>query len=115
MPEPEEFWYRFQEIQYAAPLDEYERPVGRGDMKLYLHKIPVVRHTPRGVRLQDSSYPDGTRFVRREATKRYACPTIEEAKASFRARKLRQKAIHLARADQAQRAIDLIEGNKLWL
>lgn len=48
----------------------------------------VVRHTPRGVRLDDGT--EGGRFVDRNARKRFACPTKHEALISLYARTSRR-------------------------
>jgi hypothetical protein len=63
--------------------------------------VRVEKRTPKGWRLE------GGRFVLESARKRWACPTVDEAFASFDARKRRQAGIHQARmmdALQAQNA-----------
>jgi len=71
-------------------------------------EFEVVKVTPKGVRIRDHRYWRD-RFVRLEATKRFACPTKEEALVSFRARKLRQLSILRSQArviESAMRSLD---------
>lgn len=107
-----ESWYRYEDIQYAAPVDEFDRPCGKGELLVLLREYPVLRHTPKGVWLAgtgDLRYSHHIdRFVRNDAKKRFACPTIEEAKESFIARKRRQASINHARAERAEEAIKII-------
>lgn len=104
-----EYWYRLEEQRYAAPLDEFDRPMGRGELVVHLRKLKVVRHTPKGVWLAGLSWSeDRPRFVLKDARRQFACPTIEGAKFSFRKRKERQASIFRARADQADEAISLM-------
>lgn len=110
----DEVWYRYDDVRYAALLDEYERPCGPGVLEVKLREYKVIRHTPKGVWLAFSFGPLSAfssaerRFVLNDARKRFACPTIEEAKQSFIARKTRQARIHHARAKQAEDSIKLI-------
>lgn len=89
-------WYRIVDGRYAAMLDEFERPVGRGQPYTTVWEFEVERDTPKGVWLRSVPPFGAPRFVLRDARKRYACPTIEEAWESFRARKTKQLA-HLRR------------------
>lgn len=102
-----EYWYRYEDVMYAAPVDEYGYSTGAGRLSVELHKYAVVKHTPCGVWL------DIGRFVKKDARKRFACPTKEAARESFIARKERQAAIHQARANRASNAIKQIEGRLL--
>jgi hypothetical protein len=95
-PEPEK-WYRYEDVQYASQLNEYDEPIGPGRLEVKLREIPVIKHTPKGVWI---GYGNGIlekKFVLRDSRKRYACPTIEEAKESFIARKKCQVGIYRAR------------------
>ena len=96
-----EVWYRYADVQYSAGCDEvgnllpYAGPVG-----IRLEEHGVAKHTPKGVWLISG------RFVLKDSRKRFACPTKEEAMASFIARKQRQIRIlsaQLARATEAVR------------
>lgn len=106
MTEPQ-FFYRYEDVQYAAPVDEFDNPMGRGELRVELRKYRVVKATPTGVWL--ALYLGHKRFVRLNARKRFACPTVAEAAESFRARKERQRAIHEARAERAERAMELLD------
>ena len=102
------YWFRFEEQRYAAPLDEFDQPLGRGRMVLHLRKLKVLRETPKGVQLIGLSYgTDNPRLVLHDSRKKFACATQEEAWASFVARKNKQIAIYKARIDDAHEALTL--------
>ena len=71
----------------------------------------VIKFTLKGAWIRDSGGDE--RFVLTGTRKCYAHPTIEEALESFKARKNRQKSIYEARANAAQKAIDLAEKGKM--
>lgn len=96
-------WYRFTDFQTAPSVDEWDNIVGKGGVNIRLHEYKVAKITPKGVQL-DLGWGD-KRFVLRDARKRFACPTLEEAKVSFLARKKRQLGIYEARADIVRRVI----------
>ena len=101
-----EHWYRFVDVMYAAydpwgDNDDY-RP---GTLEVELRKYRVLSHTRKGVWIAG---PRGDRFVLAGARKRFACPTIEDARVSFIARKERQRGIYRARMERAQKALDII-------
>ncbi|WKV16928.1 hypothetical protein [Microcystis phage MJing1] len=100
MSDPVAYLFRVQERRYAGPVDEFGDPVPgvRGEMEISLHTLPVAKVTPKGWRLECG------RFVLRDARKRFACPTVDEAFVSFVARKDRQARIHMARAADALEA-----------
>ena len=101
------YWYRYDDIQYAPPLNEWDEPEGEGEVKVWLTKYKVISLTPKGAWLM----VDGRqRWTKRDAIKRFACPTIEEAKESFIARKTKQIAIYHARIKRASKAIRLVQG-----
>jgi hypothetical protein len=102
--EPPVYFYRYEDRMYCS-FDEYGDSYGSSYLKVELRKYRVRKYTPTGVRLCGLS-----RFVSTKTHKRFACPTIEEAKISFIARKERQAAIHQGKADQARRAIEQING-----
>ena len=109
----EETWYRYEDVMYAAPLDEFERPVGENRLEVVLRKYAVVKYTPKGVWLSwFGGYPD--RFVLSDARKRFACPTVEEAKQSFITRKERQVRIFRSKLKRAENSIAIIKGESLW-
>lgn len=103
-----EYYYRFEEQRYAAPLDEYDMPTGRGRMVLHLRKMKVVKHTQKGVKLSGLSYSElAPRLVLHAGRKKFACKTVEEAWDSFVARKNAQIRIYKARIADAQAALEL--------
>ena len=110
----EEVWYRFEDFRtaYWNPWDEDAH--GPSSCAIRLMEFKVVKTTPKGVWLSRKSGLDDftdsyKRFVRRDAVKRYACPTIQEAKESFIARKERQVGILSAQKKHAKQAIVLIQ------
>ena len=82
--EEQEIWYRYEDIQYAPPLDEFETVCGECQVVVNLSEFVVVKKTPKGVWLRPL-YPtlhlfsDDKRFVLRDARKQFACPTKQEA------------------------------------
>jgi hypothetical protein len=107
-----EYWYRYEDVQYAPSVDEFDSIIqGSGRLEVRLRKIPVLRHTQKGVWVEyhDRRYDKTERFLLRDARKRYACPTIEEAKESFIARKKRQMRIHQAAVDRAKAALQQVD------
>jgi hypothetical protein len=87
MPElPGEFFYRVEDKLCADTPDEFDN-YGPPSVYVSLRKFGVVRHTKCGAWI--NVYGE-RKFVLISARKRYACPTIKEAKESFTARKKRQ-------------------------
>ena len=89
-PIEQEVWYRFEDFRWAAPLDEWDEPVGRGRADVSLRELPVIRHTPKGVVLDDYGRE---RRVCHGWRKKFAGETPEEAKEQFLARKAAQMRI----------------------
>ena len=85
------YWYRYR--------DEYFR---EGDVRIFEQVLKVLKETPKGVWLNDSG---NRRFVLRDARKRFACPTRQEALESFIARKRLQRSFALGTAERAEIAI----------
>lgn len=78
-------YYRYQLVQWAAPVDEFDRPYGEGRVTVELYEYDVVKETLKGVWIQLLS--PWKRFVRTvDVRKQYAWPTKELAMESFRAR-----------------------------
>ena len=75
-PPAREFWYRADATRMSW-----------GPPRVSVLGYKVVRRTPKGVWLD---YYGTEKFVLRDAHKRWACPTKEEAMESFWARKRRQ-------------------------
>jgi hypothetical protein len=99
--------YRYQEITYAAPLDEFENPIGVGMTEVKLREYPITKKTEKGVWIGGYDYKD--KFVNLNTRKKFACPTIEEAKESFIARKRAQIRIMNARMKTAVIALGIME------
>lgn len=119
--QPVEYWYRFEDVRYAPPADEYGEYRGRGELKVYLRKYVVIKHTPKGVWLErwethtgkprtvDEFNAPEKRFVRKDTNKRFACPTELEARESFLARKSKLIRIMKARITDAEEAMNIVE------
>lgn len=103
----QEVWYRFEDHTYSVVVDA-EREELRTSAEITLIRFPVLRKTPMGVWLNIGFIDEHKRFVLTKARKRFACPTIEEAKESFIARKQFQVRIYQSRAAKAQHFIDRI-------
>ncbi len=100
-------WYRVTDGRYSG-ADEFERPYDAGPW-VCCNALPVVRTTPKGAWVEDLG--GGLRFVLRGARKRYACPTVAEAWASWRARKLRQQQILQHKLHHVQQVL----GRVVWV
>lgn len=100
-----ELMYRYEDVAYAAPFDE--TGTLPGTVKVELRTFKLIRRTPKGfwVALAAGSFIGCTRFVLAGARRKFACPTIAEARTSFIARKRRQAGIYKARLDRALWAI----------
>lgn len=111
-PQPgKEYWYRITDYRTAGGVDEWGDIIpGSGSSHLRLEMYEVVKHTPKGVWIYLGW--EGKRFVLRDARKRFACPTKEEALESFMARKRRQIRILTAQRKNAKEALRLAEGEE---
>lgn len=107
------FFYRYEDVQYAPPPDEYGDCYGIGDLKVHLRTYTVIKRTLKGTVI-DIGVGD-RKFILRNATKHFACPTVEEAMISFLARKRRQISIHQAVIDRANRAIKIIQKGPFYV
>lgn len=106
------YLYRFDDMIYAAPLDEYDEPIpGGGTFQVELTAYPISAKTEKGFWIGSGMVK--RKFVLMTANKRFALPTVEEAIESFVARKTRQANIHQARANKAIRAIEMLKGDAL--
>jgi hypothetical protein len=101
-----EVYFRYEDVRYAPSLDEFDNPIGEGYTDLICRQFAVTKRTPKGAWLDVFGSP---KFVRLAANKRYACPTKEEAAASFVARKKAQVRIYEGRAKAARKALHLGE------
>ncbi len=105
-----DYWYRYVDYKTAPPLDEWDNVCGPSGLHIMLRKYPVIKLTPQGARL-DVGIGD-PRWAKRDCQKRFACPTIEEARESFLARKERQRSIYQARADHVSRVINRFKSRR---
>jgi len=102
-------WYRYRDYRVAPYINEFGENVGRSKTEIALEAFRVIKHTPKGVQLD---IDNETRFVRINSNKRFACPTIKEAKISFVARKKRQFKILKAQIESVKEALEKAEGLK---
>lgn len=103
-----EVWYRYEEVRYAAAVDEFGHSHGAGRMELRRIEFNVVKVTPKGVWLRQGAW-GSPRFVLRTARKQYASPTNNAALAGFIARKKRQIRILNAQLAAAEKALQIGE------
>lgn len=103
-----EQWYRYVDVVYSGGVSEHGDaiPGGPHTLKVHLRKFDVAKITPKGVRL------DNGRFVLSSARRRFACPTIDEARQSFIARKKAQIRIYSDKLACAERALQIIKQEK---
>lgn len=101
-------WHRFEERRYSIPDEWGDHAYTRTEIEHI--KLFVVKVTKKGVWLSRWAFTE-PRFVLFSSTKRFACQTIEEAKESFRRRKLKQASIYENRALIARRLIAMIDRN----
>ena len=99
-----ECWYRFEDFRWAAPLDEFDEPVGKGRADVILREFPVIKHTPKGVRIRTF---DGPRLVCHHWRKKFASETVKQAGLDFLARKEAQKRILQNKIDHVNEAISV--------
>lgn len=119
-----EVWYRaYSKVHSSqAVFDSYDGEfshfvrVANPKVDIRFDEYPVLRHTPQGVWLE---VPDGwqaygtrVRFVLREARKRFACPTKEEAVESLLARQRRRAGILASQLADVQSTIKHISEEK---
>lgn len=123
-PKPGDIWYRYEDHMYSTVIDADREEYG-SSLEVHQKKYTVVRVTPKGVWLcsgANTKVRDGKlfktylapRFVLRECRKRFACPTIDEAKESFYARKDKQARIYEGRAATARRCIEIVKTGNRW-
>lgn len=105
MSDTHRVWYRIEDRRCA--VSGFDDDDWGSVLEVSLFKFKVLKETPRGAWLDFGC--GAKRFARIDARKRYACPTFEEAKASFRARKERQIAIYQSRITDAKSALYKME------
>lgn len=99
-------YYRFRDCQVSVSDAFGESFSTRLDV--YREEFRVIKETPKGVWIE-MDFAGGKRFVRHDALKKFAHPTTEAARESFRARKRRQIKILTKQLENAQRALSEID------
>jgi len=112
MNDETEYLYRFEDKRYSVGIDEFENDLGCYT-QVNLYRFKILKRTPKGAWID--LYGD-KRFVNLERKKKYACSTVEDAKISFKARKIRQISIYRGKLEIAQKALSLIDfhNGKAW-
>lgn len=79
--------------------------------RIFLWKFNLVKETPKGywISMGKNDYKSKDRWVSKTSKKRYAYPTLEEAKVSFRARTKRRISILEAQVRHCQLALGIFE------
>ena len=98
------YLYRCFDCVYAAPVDEFDYPIGRSRVEVVYDRYKIIKRTAKGAWIDN--YGE-RKFVLLTARKKFACETIELAQQSFIARKTRQIEILAAKIDRAEQAIEL--------
>lgn len=101
--------YRYEDRLYSAGTDVDGEPIGTGIVKVNIIAFHIIKTTPKGAWIEAGR--SGKKFVLLTARKRYACPTKEEAKESFLARKGRQLMILRNQARDVEIAINQMGGS----
>src|SRR5690606_627484 len=96
-----EFYYRLREWTYCTFDDDGDYVTYRRTV-VNVETFKVLRHTPKGAVISVSGEP---RFICKNWTKQFACPTVEEAIVSYKARKEKQIAIYEARIRDVKEAL----------
>jgi hypothetical protein len=93
-----EFYYR---VDFLIDEDNVERA--------YVQRFTVIKKTPCGAWIQASGYNIRKRFILDSSLKKYAYPTIDQARAGFVARKLRQIQILKWKIECAERGMEFMK------
>lgn len=96
-----EIWFRFEDHMVSDGVDEFDNPLGPGHIEIYMREFEVEKHTRKGVWLRGFMF---RRFCLNETRRKFACPTMESALASFLARKRKQMQIYENRVSRAEQA-----------
>lgn len=85
-----EYWYRYRAFRESTGIFDNEWSESCGyHIRLSCFEYRVIKHTPKGVWLQQPYSPD-KKFVLKNAKKRFAYPTKREALISYIARQKRR-------------------------
>ena len=82
------------------------------EVVLWTRTYNIQKITPCGVWIYDQYYSK-RRFILNTSRKRYALPTIEEAKESYRQRKLKQISILDSQLNNARACLDALYANEI--
>ena len=107
-PKVGDIWWRCEVRHYAAPLNEYEEPAGPGSVEVRMDAWPIIKITPKGVKVGFHALAKEGTFILATATKQFAHATKADAIDAMLARKTRYLRILKARALEALQAIDLV-------
>ncbi len=104
-------WYRYQEVYYSGPVNDYGDPIPNSStVEVHLVKFAVKRITPKGVWVAEHvpmEYdPLYDKLVIHSWRKKYAHATEAEALKAFKARKLRNISIYEARIRSIRKALE---------
>lgn len=104
---PEEVMYRYDEVTYSVLNEWGDHSNSRTELALSWY--PVLKHTLKGVWVQDYSNESGKRFILLTARKKFACKTKLEALEQFKYRKYRHRSILLARIKIIDEALSICD------
>lgn len=102
----EEPWYRLNDVHTAGPINGDGDFIGPGSVHIGIQRFPVIRHTLKGVWLE---FYGKKKFVLTDAKKHFACATYKEARASYRARKVRHRSILKAQLKSVETLLTMLE------
>ena len=94
--------YRYVDVRYAAPLDEWDNPCGKGSLDIQLKTYQIFKRTPKGAWIYLYSSWGNKKFVNLTSRKKFACETKEGAMESYIARKECQIRILSSQLEDAQ-------------
>jgi hypothetical protein len=100
--------WRCEAKRYSVVVDADREEYGVTPPRLEMQWFQINRRTPKG------AWIDG-KFVLLSATKRWACPTEDEAIESFKARKRKQISILASKLTLAERELSLTKPNYVEL
>lgn len=81
--------YRYDQVLYSSGVDDFDGSLGPPRVDVLLREYRILSKTPKGIWIDF----EGKKFINQSATKQFALPTKELAKASFIARKICQLTI----------------------
>lgn len=101
--------YRYEDIEYTSINDKLDHSLLNMNLKIELHKYPIVKKTPKGVWI---NYGIGRRFVLLGAIKKFAYLTKKDAFESFKFRKQQQMKILTHQLCRVKEILYMIEYKK---